>query len=131
LRILDRREVQLVVEEHQEHVVGDIELVVLHFVVWTPVLAFSELVIASPIFVAVFQDGGWDGRCVAQVVGITICGIVFVKVRLLCKSQQNSNVDIECILWSMQVGILKLSLMETYWLNGWLDRCRVVFNGCG
>lgn len=83
LRVLDGRKVQFVVEQHQKHVVRYVELVVLHFIVRAPVLAFPELMVASPIFIAVFPDGGGDRRCVAQVVCISVRGIVFIKVRFL------------------------------------------------
>ncbi len=83
LGILNGREVEFVVEEHEEHVVSYVELIILDFIVRTPVLALSELVVASPIFIAVFPDSGWNRRCIAQVVRITICGISLIKVGFL------------------------------------------------
>jgi hypothetical protein len=47
---------QLVPEKHQEHVVCDVELVVLDFVVRAPVLALAKLVVSATILVAVFPD---------------------------------------------------------------------------
>lgn len=48
---------QLVPEEHQEHVVCDVELVVLNFIVWAPVLTLAELMVSSAILIAVFPNG--------------------------------------------------------------------------
>lgn len=60
--------------------VRDVELVVLHFVVGSPVCAGAEGVVASPVFVAVSHDGAGDGGRVAEVVGIVAIGGVRVVV---------------------------------------------------
>lgn len=72
LRVLDGCEMQLVSEKHQKHVMRNVELVVLEFVIWAPVLALTELVISSTILVAMFPDGRRYGCCVAQMVRIPI-----------------------------------------------------------
>ena len=72
LRVLDGCEMQLVVEKHQEHMVSNVKLVVLEFVVWAPVFALTELVISSTIFVAVFPDSGRNRCCVAQMVRVAV-----------------------------------------------------------
>lgn len=51
---------QLVVEQDQEHVMGNVELVILDFVVWSPVLSLTELVVTAAIFVPMFPDSRWD-----------------------------------------------------------------------
>jgi hypothetical protein len=55
-------------------VVRDVELVVLHLVVWTPVfvLALAVAVVAATVFEAVFHDVGGDGGCAA-------CGVVVAQ----------------------------------------------------
>lgn len=68
------------VEQDQEHVVSDVELIILNFVVWAPVLAFSELMVAPSIFIAVPPDGGRDGCSVAKVIIIAIGRIRLVLV---------------------------------------------------
>ena len=60
LGVWDGREVEFVVEEEEEQLVCDVELVVLYLVVWTPVFALAEFVVASPIFVAMFPNSGRD-----------------------------------------------------------------------
>ena len=56
----------------------DVELVVLHFIVWAPVLvlALAVAVVTAPIFEPVSHDVGCDRRCAA-------CGIV-VPERGVC-----------------------------------------------
>lgn len=60
LGVLDGRKMQLVVEQDQEHVMGNVELVILDFVVWSPVLSLTELVVTAAIFVPMFPDSRWD-----------------------------------------------------------------------
>lgn len=53
---------QFLAEKDQEHVVGDVELVVLDFVVGTPVVVFTfaVLVVTAAIFEAAPVDGRGD-----------------------------------------------------------------------
>lgn len=51
---------------------GNIQLVVLNLVVWTPVLAFSEFVVTAAILVAMPPDCGRYGGSVAEVVIVSI-----------------------------------------------------------
>lgn len=53
---------QFLAEQDQEHVVGNVELVVLNFVVGAPVVvfAFAVLVVAAAIFEATSVDGRGD-----------------------------------------------------------------------
>jgi hypothetical protein len=83
LGVRDGREMQFVVEEEEEQLVRDVELVVLYLVVWTPVFALAEFVVATPIFVAVFPDNRGDGGGVAQVIVVTICRVRFIQVASL------------------------------------------------
>lgn len=63
--------------------VCDVELVVLYLVVWAPVFALAEFVVAAPIFVAVFPDNRRDGCGVAQVIVVTKCRVRFIEVASL------------------------------------------------
>jgi hypothetical protein len=55
-------------------VVRNVELVVLHLVVWAPVfvLALAVAMVAATVFEAVFHNVGGDGSCAA-------CGIVVAQ----------------------------------------------------
>lgn len=75
LRILDRREVETVIEQNQEHMVCNVKLIILNLIIWSPVLAFSEFVVPSTILVAMFPDSGRDRSCIAQMIRVSICGI--------------------------------------------------------
>lgn len=54
----------------------DIELIVLDFIVGTPVFAFSKFVVAPSIFVAVPEDGAGYARGVAESIVIVAKGRV-------------------------------------------------------
>ena len=78
---------QAVAEQNQKHVVGNVEMVVLDFVVGAPVVVFAlaVLVVAAPIFKAAAVDARGDGRGVAG--GIVVAerrvGVVFGVVLLM------------------------------------------------
>ena len=97
--VLDGCEVQFVIEEEQEQLVRDVELIVLRLVVWAPVFALAEFVIASAIFIAVFPDNGWDGCCIAQVIVVTICRVRFIEVAFLHKTQQKESSLVLKFMW--------------------------------
>lgn len=63
---------QFVVQHDEEHLVRYVELVVLDVVVGTPVLAFTELVVAAAVFPAVSHDGRRDGSGVRQEVIVVV-----------------------------------------------------------
>jgi hypothetical protein len=68
---------QFLTQHDQKHVVCNVELVVLHFVVRAPVviLAFAVLVVATTIFEATPVDGRCDGSSVTG-------GIVVAESRI-------------------------------------------------
>ena len=68
LGVLNGRKVQFVVKQHQEHVMGNVELIILEFIVRAPVLALPEFVITSTILISMSPNGGRNGSCVAQVI---------------------------------------------------------------
>jgi hypothetical protein len=53
-------------------VMGDVELVILCLVIWTPILALAELVVSATILIAMPPDCGRYGGRVAKVTIISI-----------------------------------------------------------
>jgi membrane glycosyltransferase len=65
---------EFLAEQDEEHVMSDVELVVLHFVVGAPVfiLTLTVAVVSATILEPVFQDVGRDGGC-------TTCSVVVAQ----------------------------------------------------
>lgn len=55
---------ELLVKQDQEHVVCNVELILLNFVIRAPVFAFPELVVSTAILVPVSPYCGWYRSCV-------------------------------------------------------------------
>lgn len=127
LGVGDGREMEFIVEEEQEQLVCDVELVVLHLVVWAPIFTLAEFVVAAPIFVAVFPDNRWDGCGVAQVIVVTKCRVRFIKVASLQKISAReiiSSIDIYVAVCSNTSSIGdkhgRIAKILTGWIGAWM-----------
>jgi hypothetical protein len=84
---------ELLAEQDEEHVMSDVELVVLHFVVGAPVfiLTLTVAVVSATILEPVFQDVGRDRGCTACSVVVAAQGGVGVILSVVLSMLTYAN----------------------------------------
>jgi len=67
--------------------VGDVELIILQFIIGSPIFAFPKNVISTTILIPVLPDCGGNGRRVAYLVIVAICRVCIFIVGICALTQ--------------------------------------------